>query len=710
MFIDLPDPWNDLQTGKVLGSTLRRRSIAAGASLEAEATMLMERLIDRCQSQDPLVMSTLHEKSENNSGKLNSLLRRKSTEYYSPRDKRTNGLRTHSMGTKYSHTTGLRQVPVSYTELEKISKALVSAVSRATEQEEINKKMSQKLNEIGPNSPYSTLIHTKSANIEESEEMQIKRKLSETEGLHPGVSEYVLKQFTSQSSAPVRDPRKRFSVVAKMAYFHVADSHNKSNSEDDLDESDSLCSQDDENLMSESEKEPELTKPRRKKRPSTKTGPLKHVRDSYLFQPARELLKRLDKWDFDVFEATELSLKPLVFVAHAAFAHLDMVADFLLPVEVLCAFLDEVESLYLISNCYHNSIHAADVVQTMTYTYLTCGVRSTIRSPELVFSGIFAAIIHDVGHPGVNNPFLIQAKHHLAIRYNDRSPLENMHCALGFELLEDHNFLEHLKHSQYTAIRKSVVEMVLATDNAMHADYLGKFKAKVETSLLDSWEDRNLLMQVLLHACDVSNPAKPWSLCLRWANNILEEFYSQGDRQRDLGQEVMPIMDREANIPLWKFQSGFITAIVQPLFTAIAKHPTLDLSEPISQLESNLNHWVMIRESEEKSTVETKHGTNSPSLSQRKNPPLINIEALKLSPKNQRRESGSKIFADPGTPVKLVRQFSHSTRAMASMLKSQDSSNVVYSKSDSAIPALDRSDSNAHVIPNGDEDKLFDNA
>lgn len=36
-------------------------------------------------------------------------------------------------------------------------------------------------------------------------------------------------------------------------------------------------------------------------------------------------------------------------------------------------------------------------------------------------------IVGDVS--GVNNQFLVETTHEVAVKYNDRSPLENMHCA-----------------------------------------------------------------------------------------------------------------------------------------------------------------------------------------------------------------------------------------------------------------------------------------
>ena len=48
-----------------------------------------------------------------------------------------------------------------------------------------------------------------------------------------------------------------------------------------------------------------------------------------------------------------------------------------------------------------------------------------------------SCLMADLGHPGVNNQYLIATKHPKAIRYNDKSVLENHHCAMAFKLLLD---------------------------------------------------------------------------------------------------------------------------------------------------------------------------------------------------------------------------------------------------------------------------------
>ena len=50
---------------------------------------------------------------------------------------------------------------------------------------------------------------------------------------------------------------------------------------------------------------------------------------------------------------------------------------------------------------------------------------------------VIAAISHDVGHPGVNNRFLINNREALALTYNDYSVLENMHACVCFEVMKN---------------------------------------------------------------------------------------------------------------------------------------------------------------------------------------------------------------------------------------------------------------------------------
>ncbi|RLN10218.1 hypothetical protein BBJ28_00010393 [Nothophytophthora sp. Chile5] len=104
-------------------------------------------------------------------------------------------------------------------------------------------------------------------------------------------------------------------------------------------------------------------------------------------------------------------------------------------------------------------------------------------------------------------------------------------------------------------------------------------------------DDERLVLQMALHAADVSNPTKPLRLYLIWAERIKQEFYQQGDKERELLLPVSIGYDREQPIPLEKMQAGFIIGIVRPLFLALSHLPRAQLTMCMVRLDDNLNHW-----------------------------------------------------------------------------------------------------------------------
>jgi cAMP-specific phosphodiesterase 4 len=47
-----------------------------------------------------------------------------------------------------------------------------------------------------------------------------------------------------------------------------------------------------------------------------------------------------------------------------------------------------------------------------------------------------------------------------------------------------------------------------------------------------------------VHCADLSNPTKPLPLYQLWVDRIIEEFFIQGDKERDNGLEISPMCDR----------------------------------------------------------------------------------------------------------------------------------------------------------------------
>jgi cAMP-specific phosphodiesterase 4 len=52
------------------------------------------------------------------------------------------------------------------------------------------------------------------------------------------------------------------------------------------------------------------------------------------------------------------------------------------------------------------------------------------------------------------------------------------------------------------------------------------------------------ILKTLVHCADLSNPTKPLYLYRQWADRVMEEFFRQGDLEREQGLEVSPMCDR----------------------------------------------------------------------------------------------------------------------------------------------------------------------
>lgn len=53
------------------------------------------------------------------------------------------------------------------------------------------------------------------------------------------------------------------------------------------------------------------------------------------------------------------------------------------------------------------------------------------------------------------------------------------------------------------------------------------------------------VLQNMVHCADLSNPTKPLDIYRRWVSLIMEEFFQQGDREREQGLDVSPMCDRQ---------------------------------------------------------------------------------------------------------------------------------------------------------------------
>ena len=126
----------------------------------------------------------------------------------------------------------------------------------------------------------------------------------------------------------------------------------------------------------------------------------------------------VNSWSFDVLKYTYDELFEYNRYLLDVFG---IYQEFSVPVNVYNNFLTELSVRYIKQNTYHNFHHACDVTQTL-YRLIMVSRLNTVLTELEIFSMLVAAIAHDVGHPGVNNAFLVKTRHDLAMIHNDKSP------------------------------------------------------------------------------------------------------------------------------------------------------------------------------------------------------------------------------------------------------------------------------------------------
>ncbi|GAB4821974.1 hypothetical protein N2152v2_009020 [Parachlorella kessleri] len=310
-------------------------------------------------------------------------------------------------------------------------------------------------------------------------------------------------------------------------------------------------------------------------------------------------LRLLEDWErFDVFEVARLTDgRPLQTVGLNLLRKRGLIAKLRLADDKLRSFLQAVEGEYH-PNPYHSSMHAADVTQALAAMLSLDGYACQLSDLELL-ALLVSAMIHDVGHPGVTNDFLIRTSSEAALQYNDQSINENMHLAMAFKLLlrEEHNFLVSWGDSEYRYFRRLVVKIVLATDMAGHKGLVEEFTAHVRLwgGNLAAWpEDKRVVaLQMLLHSADISNPARPVQRCSSWGQKVHEEFFLQGDRERSLGLPVSLMCDRsKASVP--KNQRAFIEFVVKPSLSVLADLAPKFVAKVMPNVEASVQHWQQL--------------------------------------------------------------------------------------------------------------------
>ena len=328
-------------------------------------------------------------------------------------------------------------------------------------------------------------------------------------------------------------------------------------------------------------------------------------------------LKLIMKKEFNIFELEKIvgHKNVLPIMGRTMLDSFGLIDEKIMPINKLEPFLISITNQYLTSTLYHNSLHGADITQTMCLFFNNSNAEEVCHTQAIdLLSIIIAGLGHDLGHPGLTNTFQINASSEMAITYNDSSCLENFHLAKLFKTIrkDETNIFEKLTIQDYKIIRKRMISEILATDMAIHGKVLNNIRSKIPEYLLSNKvensnrnnqfelitdikneeatnEEKQALFDYFIHSADLGHNTKIFNISLKWVELLSKEFWLQGDKERQMNLSISFLCDRDTtNVP--KSQVGFIGGFIIPTYNfLVIMFPTL--SYTIENAKDNLNRW-----------------------------------------------------------------------------------------------------------------------
>jgi len=327
-----------------------------------------------------------------------------------------------------------------------------------------------------------------------------------------------------------------------------------------------------------------------------------------------KVLEGLGSWEFDIFEAEDMVgdlMLPLlgVTICKKLKSH-DLNHFHDLPEKVVFDYLLAITNAYHPRSevSYHNALHAADVMCS-SYSLIKSDKFETFNYLQIV-ALIIAAAAHDVDHDGHNNTFHINSGSKLALKYNDRSVLENHHCSVGWKLAmhPKHNLVKAMPREQRNTFRNIFISSILATDMTGHGEQLKTLKDMHGKQVINTPKDQIKLLGHVLHSADISNVSKPFDYANTWVKLVMDEFFKQGDKEKDLNLPVSPLCDR-AKTDIDASEVGFIKFVVKPWFESLSNVLPVRCADALGYINVNFKTFKdrALRTQEQKNQNTSRH-------------------------------------------------------------------------------------------------------
>ncbi|CAD8075264.1 unnamed protein product [Paramecium sonneborni] len=269
------------------------------------------------------------------------------------------------------------------------------------------------------------------------------------------------------------------------------------------------------------------------------------------------------------------------------FLNLDQIK---VPKQILGDLINEIVMNYNVVP-YHNFTHAFQLSQLLFSCYMKSNLKNFCNQLE-IFSAILAGLGHDLNHKGVNNMYKIKKSKKFNILTSEIAVLENMHCATFFNIIQlnrKHDFFQYMSNDEEkTLAKRLIITSILATDMSKHAKLLAKLQKRVECTKSfeqgvkndliemprfsnERLEDRIFILNIMVHACDISNPTMKFDNYMNWSYLLTQEFNDQTIKEAKIGVDVTAFLIYKDKPTYYGGQIFFSKSLVLPLWIQIGE-------------------------------------------------------------------------------------------------------------------------------------------
>lgn len=217
---------------------------------------------------------------------------------------------------------------------------------------------------------------------------------------------------------------------------------------------------------------------------------------------------------------------------------------------------------------YHNFFHAMNVLQIASQLFEKSQTKQYFTDMEKRSFSV-ACILHDIGHPGLSNPFVM--KSHPLKFVLPTSPLETFHCVESIRLFSNTQFDELFSW-------EIVTSLILSTDPSKYTSKKEFLKAKKHGINFSDPIERIELLSVFVEAADLGNAFSLFESSTRWAARVFVE------------QNRMDSSIETSHSNFLKLQIDFVTKVCLSFFETLSE-TIPSLSFTCEKLHENLRRW-----------------------------------------------------------------------------------------------------------------------